>query len=140
MSRIDVKQVEIQKLVVHRDARGFVYEPLNAVQMTEYRNVHVVVSEPGAVRGNHRHIAGDETTALAGPALVRYRSEGAVYDVAVPPGEVWRFRFPAGVSHAFRNDGDRPAVLVSFNTVEHDPADTVAEVLFDKPVLRSLQP
>lgn len=129
MSRAEVKQVEIQTLVAHRDARGFLYEPLDTAQLTEYRNVHVVVSEPGAVRGNHRHIVGVETTTLTGPALVRYRSEDMVQDVAVPAGEIWRFRFPAGVPHAFRNDGDRPMVLVSFNTVEHDPADTVREVL-----------
>lgn len=129
MNAVEITPVEIQTIAAHRDARGFLYEPLNAAQMTQYRNVHVVMSEPGAVRGNHRHVAGIETTTLNGPALVRYRLEGALHDVTVPAGEVWRFRFAPGVPHAFRNDGDRPMVLVSFNTLEHDPADTVREVL-----------
>lgn len=126
-----MKQVEIDKIAAHRDARGFLYEPLNAVQMAEYRNVHVVMSEPKAVRGNHRHVVGVETTTLAGPALVRYRSDGQMHDVLVPAGEVWRFRFPPGIPHAFRNEGDKPMVLVSFNTVEHDPADTIREVVIE---------
>lgn len=128
-----MQQVEIETLAAHRDVRGFLYEPLNAAQLRRYRNVHVVVSEPGAIRGNHRHVTGTETTTLAGPALVRYRCGAEVCDVVVPAGEVWRFRFPPGVAHAFRNDDVKPAVLVSFNTVEHDPAspDTVSDLLID---------
>jgi quercetin dioxygenase-like cupin family protein len=51
----------------------------------------------------------------------------------VPAGEVWRFTFPPGVAHAFRNDGDQPSVLAAFNTEIHDPAvsDAVKEVLLD---------
>lgn len=125
--------VEIEAMKVHQDARGFLYEPLNAAQMAEYRNVHVVVTEPGAIRGNHRHVEGVEITTLSGPALVRYRLNGAVHDVQVPAGAVWRFRFPPGVAHAFRNDGAAPMVLVSFNTLEHDPnkPDAVREVLLE---------
>ena len=54
-----------------------------------------------------------------------------VHDVGVPADECWRFTFPAGVAHAFKNVGTRVCVLVSFNTVEHDPAhpDVVREEL-----------
>ncbi len=40
----------------------------------------------------------------------------------MPAGEAWRFVFPPGVAHAFKNTGDRAFLLVSFNSEEHDPA------------------
>ena len=43
-------------------------------------------------------------------------------EALVPEGEVWRFEFPPGVPHAFKNTGTRPAVLVSFNTELHNQA------------------
>jgi len=114
--------VEIVKLKVHADSRGAVFEPLEPQLLAGWRNVHAVISEPGAVRGNHAHLRGTEISAVVGPALVRYREAGSTHDAKVPAGEVWRFRFPPGVAHAFRNTGARPFVLVSFNTEEHDPA------------------
>jgi len=114
--------VEIVKLKVHADSRGAVFEPLEPQLLAGWRNVHAVISEPGAVRGNHAHLRGTEISAVVGPAMVRYREGATIHDADVPAGEVWRFRFPPGVAHAFRNTGTRPFVLVSFNTELHDPA------------------
>jgi dTDP-4-dehydrorhamnose 3,5-epimerase-like enzyme len=88
---------------------------------------------PGVVRGNHYHVKGTEVCSVSGPTLVRYREGNETHDVQVPAGEVWRFTFPPGVAHAFRNDGDQPSVLAAFNTEIHDPAvsDAVKEVLLD---------
>ena len=128
-----MSQVVITKLRVHADARGAVFEPLEPELLTGWRNVHAVLTEPGAVRGNHRHLRGTEVSTLLGAALVRYR-EGdqnrdvrEVREVLVPEGEVWRFHFPPGVAHAFKNTGQRPLLLVSFNTELHDPAGPDAE-------------
>jgi len=114
-------RVEMRPLKVHADARGAVFEPLEPELLSGWRNVHAVISEPGAVRGNHRHLRGTEVTAVLGPALVRYRSDDRTEEVAVPAGEAWRFVFPAGTAHAFKNTGNKPFLLVSFNTEEHDP-------------------
>ena len=114
--------VTIAKLKVHADARGAVFEPLEPELLAGWRNVHAVITEPGAVRGNHRHLRGTEVSTLLGKALVRYREGDQIRDVQVPEGEVWRFHFPPGVAHAFRNTGQRPLLLVSFNTELHDPA------------------
>ena len=114
--------VTIAKLKVHADARGAVFEPLEPELLAGWRNVHAVITEPGAVRGNHRHLRGTEVSTLLGMALVRYREGDQIRDVQVPEGEVWRFHFPPGVAHAFRNTGQRPLLLVSFNTELHDPA------------------
>ncbi len=113
--------VEIEKIRVHRDARGMVFEPLDPAALGAQGNVHVVVSRPGAVRGNHVHRRGTETVTVAGPALVRYREEGAVRDVEIPDGAAFRFVFPPGVAHAICGTGDGPALLVAFNSLAHDP-------------------
>jgi dTDP-4-dehydrorhamnose 3,5-epimerase-like enzyme len=125
--------VRIDVLTCHRDPRGAVFEPLAADEIAKYRNVHVVISEPGAIRGNHRHVRGSEITSVIGPVLVRYREAGQVHDVEVPAGEAWRFAFPAGVAHAFKNIGPQPFILVSFNTEQHDQAapDAARDVLID---------
>lgn len=115
--------VEIEKLEVHRDPRGFVFEPLEPHRFADQRNAHVVVTEPGGVRGNHRHRRGTERMAVEGPALVRIREDAGPRDVRIPGGEVWRFTFPPGVAHAVQNTGDAPGLLVAFNTEPHDPDD-----------------
>ena len=119
--------VEIRKLKVHADGRGAVFEPLEPSLLAGWRNVHTVVSEPGAVRGNHRHVRGTEITAVLGPALVRYRAGEQIEERHVPAGEAWRFAFPPGTAHAFKNTGAKTIVLVSFNTEEHDSARPDAE-------------
>jgi dTDP-4-dehydrorhamnose 3,5-epimerase-like enzyme len=116
-------RVTIERPTVHRDPRGWVFEPLRPAEFAEQRNAHVVVSEPGAVRGNHFHRRGTEVLTLVGPALVRLREDGEVRDVEVAPGEVVRFTIPPGISHAIRNTGRQPVLLVAFNTQEHDPQD-----------------
>ena len=117
-----MQKVTITRIKVHADARGAVFEPLEPQILGGWRNVHAVITEPGAVRGNHRHLRGTEVTAVYGEALVRYRDGEATREAVVPAGEVWRFQFPPGVPHAFKNTGASPFVLVSFNTELHDQA------------------
>lgn len=123
--------VTVEKLKRACDERGQVFEPLDAHALREQRNVHVVLTEPGHIRGNHFHHAGTEITAVLGPARVRYREGSEVTTVDVPANEVWRFVFPPGVAHAFQNTGAAPLVIVSFNTVPHDPQhpDTVRDLI-----------
>jgi dTDP-4-dehydrorhamnose 3,5-epimerase-like enzyme len=113
------------------DSRGLVFEPVGAPLLSGQRNVHVVMTEPGAIRGNHLHQRSTEITAVVGPVLVRVREEGQLRDVMVPDGEARRFVIPNGVSHAFQNTGTRPMLLVSFSTEVFDPAhpDVVRDVL-----------
>ena len=123
--------VEIEKIAGYKDDRGIVFEPLEANKLAVQGNVHVVVSRPGTVRGNHVHRFGTETVTVFGPALVRYRENGVVRDVEVPAWEAYRFVFPPGVAHAIRNGDDQPGLLVAFNSLTHDPRhpDTEVDVL-----------
>jgi len=125
--------LEMDHLLVRSDARGVVFEPLETEMIAAQRNAHVVISQPGAVRGNHYHIQGTEIIAVVGPALVRTKDDGKLHDIAVPDKEIYRFTFPPKVPHAIKNIGDQPNVLVAFNSCEHDPEnpDTVQDILIE---------
>jgi UDP-2-acetamido-2,6-beta-L-arabino-hexul-4-ose reductase len=86
------------------------------------RNVHLVLTEPGQVRGNHYHQRGTEVTLAFGPALFRYRDGSEVRDVAIAAGQVSRITILPGVAHAFQNTGAERLLLIGFNTEPHDPA------------------
>lgn len=47
-------------------------------------------------------------------------ARGLVFE---PSGEIWRFTFPPGVTHAFQTLGVSAALIVSFNAMPHDPAN-----------------
>jgi len=124
-------KVIVEKMNRAIDHRGQVFEPLDAAGLAAQRNTHVVLTEPGHIRGNHFHTRGTEVTTIVGPARVRYREDSAATDLDIPAGEVWRLTFPPGIVHAFQNTGSAPMLIVSFNTTAHDPAnpDTTREVI-----------
>ncbi len=128
-------RVTVEKLETKSDPRGSVWEPATPAEIVQQQNCHVVVTEPGGIRGNHFHQRGTEIATQRGPALVRFCDERGVRDVLIAEGEVMRFVFPPNCAHAFQNTGDTPNLLVAFNTVPHDPSapDVFAEVLIPPP-------
>ena len=81
MSATDQSAVRIEVVACHSDARGFVFEPMPGDDLPQYRNVHIVVSLPGAVRGNHSHVRGTEITTVCGPTKVRFREAIGLYNL-----------------------------------------------------------
>ena len=128
-----IMRVVIEKLIMHSDARGAVVEPLAAQALAAQQNVHVVISQPGCVRGNHYHKVGTEKITVIGPALARFRDGDEINDVAIAAGEAVRFTISPGVSHAIKNTGAQPCVMVAFNTTAHDrdAPDTFRDVLIE---------
>jgi UDP-2-acetamido-2,6-beta-L-arabino-hexul-4-ose reductase len=126
-------QVSVEDVSACGAARGAVFEPVADADLRAARHLHVVLTEPGAVRGNHYHRCGTEIAVIRGPALVRYRAGAVVSDVQAPEGRILRFRFPPDTPHAFKNTGAAPMVLVSSNTDRRDPEhlDTYREPLLD---------
>jgi dTDP-4-dehydrorhamnose 3,5-epimerase-like enzyme len=115
-------RVRIEPVKTHRDLRGCLFEPLDDAELAAQRNVHVVLTQPREVRGNHLHEQAVEITTVVGPCQVRLKEDGELRDVEVPAGETWRFIIPPGIVHAYRNTGDSVMVLISFSTEVHDPS------------------
>ncbi len=124
MSTLNTSRVVVQSVKTHRDARGSLFEPLSDAELAGQKNVHVVLTQPNEVRGNHVHRTAVETTSVVGPCLIRLKEDGSIRDL-----EIWRLTIPPGVVHAFRNTGESMMVLVSFSTNLHDPtgSDTQRE-------------
>lgn len=124
-------KVTVEPVRCLTDARGLLFEPIADSLIQQQHNVHIVLTEPGCVRGNHAHRIGTETVVVTGDALVRFKEHDIVVDHIVHEGEARRFIFPPGTPHAFKCIGVRPMLLVTFNTFPHDPAlpDTVKEIL-----------
>lgn len=113
------------------DERGFVFEPLSGELLAGQKNVHVVTSRPGAVRGNHYHLKGTETLVVCGPALVRIRNADRLEDFSIPADTTCRLIIPPGISHAVKNTGTSDIMLVAFNTEPHhaDRPDWIADIV-----------
>jgi len=125
--------VMIETLSFFTDARGWVIEPIGEKQIPAQHNCHVALTEPGAIRGNHFHRHRSEIFVLMGPGLVRLRENGVVREVNVPAGQAMRFTVPPNVSHAIKNTGPHPMLLMAFSTAPHDPAspDTHRDILIE---------
>lgn len=126
-------KIKIEQLELHSDGRGFVFEPIEKEFIINQENCHVVLSEPGVIRGNHYHLKGTETIAVAGPALLRFREGNEIHDVEIPIDQVIKFTIPPKVAHVIKNTGKRANILVAFNTHEHDPnkPDVVSDLLME---------
>lgn len=131
-------KVRLDELNVYFDHRGFVFEPLEAEIIFSQRNVHVVMTTPGEVRGNHAHPKGTETIAVIGPAHVRFRENNELRDIEIPDKRVYRFVFPPGTPHAIKNVGNKPNFLIAFNNHTHNPmkSDVVDQVVLPVPSKR----
>jgi UDP-2-acetamido-2,6-beta-L-arabino-hexul-4-ose reductase len=127
------ERTTIEPVAYPTDARGLVLEPIGADDLPHQKNVHLVLTAPGGIRGNHYHRRGTEISVVLGPALLRYREDGEIRDLLIKEGEAQRVVFPPGVPHALKNPGPGTMVIIAFNTEIHDREnpDVVREVLFD---------
>ena len=68
-------RVIIEEVEILRDDRGLVFEPLYNEDIINQKNIHIVITLPGFIRGNHYHKKGIEKLVIYGPALIRIKEE-----------------------------------------------------------------
>ena len=126
-------KVKIDQLNLHSDLRGVVFEPIEKETIYAQKNIHVVISKPDVIRGNHYHLYGTENIAVVGPALLRFKEGDDIYDFEIPPKQVYKFVIPPKVAHAIKNTGEKDNILVAFNTVAHNSKkpDVISEILMN---------
>lgn len=110
--------VAIERLTMHRDTRGKVFEPLgpDILGGGTLRNAHVATMAPGAVRGCHRHRSATETIVFSGEIkLVARDREGKSEEFVFHDGECVRVTVSPGIAHAFVNVGKVDTFIVCFS-------------------------
>jgi len=118
----------ITELNVSRDARGWNTHPLDESDLSagRFANVHIVSMNPGAIRGNHKHIIQTEQVLIiGGPVLfIAVDTEtGERFERVFQPSEQLRIAAAPGVAHAFKNIGDGVAYLLCASDLAFDPAN-----------------
>lgn len=126
-------RVVIEPITRHTDHRGFVFEPLLAGQLRGQQNCHVVLTQPGCVRGNHYHRVGTEVLAVVGTWLIRLREAGTVQELQLAEPEAVRLTIPPGVAHAVKYLGTGSGLLVAYTDLDRNAAlaDVVKHVLIE---------
>jgi len=126
-------KVTIDQLKIHEDNRGIVFEPIEDGSILLQQNCHVVISKPGAIRGNHYHLSGTETLAVMGPALLRLKEGNQISNFEMPLNQIYKIIIPPNVTHAIKNTGKQNNILIAFNTVHHDRnnPDLIKEIIME---------
>ena len=124
--------IQISELGNNGDARGFSFTAPSAALdfLGRVADMHLASTLPGAVRGNHYHLAKREAiVVLPGPAWSLHWDEGegmpAQHRSFAGSSAVLVLTTP-GCSHAVRNDGEAPLWLVACSSEPYDPSQTVA--------------
>ena len=118
---------EIRPRTRHEDARGSLFEVLRFgdEEIPPGGQLYTFSVEPGQRRGDHYHLRKREWfTCVFGEAILLLSSESGearrVHLTAKDPVIVYS---APKTAHAFINDKDTPAIIVSYGSKQHDPAD-----------------
>lgn len=118
---------DIVPLENHSDPRGNLFEILRfkdwGVPGEGY--IYTFTINPGQRRGDHYHERKLEWAAcVAGEAVVLFEDkDGNQTKAVLTPEKPTLVYFGPGTSHAFYNESDKPAVLISYGSKQHDPND-----------------
>jgi UDP-2-acetamido-2,6-beta-L-arabino-hexul-4-ose reductase len=121
----------IERLQVHRDPRGALYEALRftSQKIPAGGQIYVYTVAPGARRGDHYHERKSEWfVCVAGSVrLLLITPDGAAVDEILDAEAPRMVHAAPGTAHAVVNESDAPAVIVAYASKEFDlkDADTV---------------
>lgn len=121
------KPLRIDNLVVHRDARGTLFEALRfkSQNIPAGGQIYVYTVEPGARRGDHYHERKAEWFfCVAGTVrLLMTTKDGRVVNEVLDSEAPRLIHAAPGTAHAVVNEGSHLAVIVAYSSKEFDPAD-----------------
>ena len=101
-----------------QDRRGWAFFPFQAGPDVrppcETESLHLVMSEPGAIRGNHFHDHSAEWFCVfGGQGELYYEEDGLVQTARLDRDDLVIY-IPPGVPHAVKNIGSTPLFLLAF--------------------------
>ena len=129
--------IHIESVPSHGDGRGFSHSvPKHALSFLRgVSDAHVAELNPGGVRGNHYHVQRHELL------LIRHEDRWTLYydqgesttvqEVTFDGSGLVTVKVPPLCSHAVKNIGNRPLIIVALSDVEYSPdaPDTVARAI-----------
>jgi hypothetical protein len=83
-------RASVEPLSGNRDPRGVVIEPLGPRELPIQRNIHLVLTGPGQVRGNHLHRLETEIVTVLGPAPSPWCSSRSTARPTIPQARTCR--------------------------------------------------
>ncbi len=118
---------DVLDLTPHVDVRGFLIELLRFQDLSipPGGQLYTFSINPGKRRGDHFHEHKREWfTCVQGEALVLLSSkDGVGHTVVLSPRSPKMVYASPGTAHALMNQGEETAVIVSYGSEQHDPAD-----------------
>jgi dTDP-4-dehydrorhamnose 3,5-epimerase-like enzyme len=126
-------KIKKEKIEIKQDKRGIVFNPIQQEELVAQKNIHIVITLPGHIRGNHYHKKGTEKLIVYGSALIRIKDKGKIKDMIISQGQPTRITIPPGISHAIKNNGNKPQLLIAFHNKTYNPrfTDTFPDILID---------
>ncbi len=119
--------VRLEKIETFEDERGGLRKLFPFSVLGE---VYLVVTKPGATRGDHFHkTMGEWFTTISGSGLlsVQLSTGGAVEHIEMLPGV--RYLVPKGVAHKLTNTGLQDWTVLAGAEKGYDPKDTIEHKL-----------
>ena len=124
-----MKNIEILDLDKKSDERGWLIEVLGGELpegCEEFGQLHVSVSYPGKVRGNHYHTRKVEwfcVPAGQGLLLLKDQETGETQEVIMGVNNLKTIKIQPGTIHAIKNIGEDDMVLIVYANESFDPED-----------------
>ena len=122
-----------KKIIIKKDKRGVVFNPLQQAGLAVQKNVHIVITSPGYIRGNHYHKKSTENLIIYGSALLRIKNKGEIDDIIVKEDEALSITIPPGIAHAIKNTGTKSNLLIAFQSEKYQiyHSDTFQDILIE---------
>lgn len=126
--------VRMTEIDAWRDERGAVIVPTRdeLLRAGQVRNLHVVVSRPGTVRGNHLHRNATESICVVEGHFVAYFDDPRdreLLHLEIPAGRAVLLQIQPGIVHAFENVGRSDGLLLCYADKPFAEIETVSFTL-----------
>ena len=124
-----MNEIEIKKLVVHTDSRGWLAEIFRAESVggTMKGQVTITTAHPGIVKANHYHKKLNEWYCVIGGKMLLILKDmktGEKKEVTLSEDDLNILKITPGLAHGFRNIGDKMLVVLMYADRPFNPDDT----------------
>lgn len=119
---------KILDIIPYEDSRGSLKKILMQSQLKtgHIEEVYLIYTGKGGVRGNHYHkITLEYFTVVSGRAVIVLKdlSAGILQEQKISARDNKVIMVPPGVVHAFKNETEKPLVILAVSTREYDKGD-----------------